>query len=385
MINMLIFFIFELVYSLGILHCRGYCSRRWWRVEIARALVWSTLSYVDSVCDVWSPFQTEPEPRVMKSGLGSHDDHPPPHSHTVVTSQQRYLTSNLAENENAEMSASHQPKRDFTILMRLAISKNYDELTSFLENIDGKLLFHKDYKGRTALDWARMQNNQQSTHLISQAMSKELNKVRMEKAGYVISSESTIRATNHRLTNLLSDAFLNRDSVAILKILLDSQLSREVVEDIEGEVYFTDFTTIEGDTPLIRAAGWGMYDVVIELLTMGVNINTPNRYGHNPLTWACVGGHSDIVRTLLQKGADFNHQTNEKRTCLHYACLYLKSRVVSVILDVLFEKFSMFRVNTHPFTKYDPLRWRKYADILERFLMVSVRDIFIDSFSDSRF
>jgi ankyrin repeat protein len=285
------------------------------------------------------------------------------------------ISPEIQENEPAEPgrgSENNKPdQKNLTKLMKLAITKNYQELEEFLNSMDPSLLFAKDYKGRTALDWARLQNNQMSINLISNAMSIELNRLRMENIGYVVSNEIVIKQTNQRLMQQLSDAYDAHDSHRILQILLDSQISRDVVEDIEGEIYFVDFQTPSGDTALLRAAGNGWYDVVIELLAMGCDINKSNKYGHNPLTWSCVCGHAEIVRTLLVKDAKFTHQTKELRTCLHYACLYLKSRVVSVIMDVLFEKFSMFRMISHPFTKYDPSRWKKYAEILDNFLMVS--------------
>lgn len=133
-----------------------------------------------------------------------------------------------------------------------------------------------------------------------------------------------------------------------------------------------DHRTRQGDTALIRAAGYGMAEVVIELLHMGAELNAANKYGHTALILACMCGHTEVVRILLEKKADISHQALDGRSCLHYACEYSKSRVVGCIFDMLFEKFSSFRAITHPFTKFDSKRWLKYSDIVTDIVMVSV-------------
>jgi ankyrin repeat protein len=294
--------------------------------------------------------------------------------------------------------------------MRLALTTDETQLASFLSTLSSPdLLFAQDYKGRTALDWARMKNNSRAIALISEAMARELNQARMTQSGAVsLSSEFHLVETNKHFTrqvfSLLKKPLPPATSQSptmtqplpsqpptssepqseplihsqlsqqqkIMDLLLSSQLSRDAIASLPNEIYFVDSTfPSTGDTPLLLAAGAGLYDVVMELLAMGADINQANKYGHNPLTWSAVCGQTEIVRLLLVKNADFQFVTkSEQRTCLHYACLYLKARVVSVIMDVLFEKFSLFRTISHPFTKYDPWRWRKYAELLESFLMV---------------
>lgn len=136
-------------------------------------------------------------------------------------------------------------------------------------------------------------------------------------------------------------------------------------------MYFVDYRSHQGDTALIRAAGYDMKDVVLELLNMGADLEGANQYGHNALIWACMCGNAEVVRILLEKKANIAHQALDGRTCLHYACEYGKSRVVGCIFDVLFERFSMYRAISHPFTKYDSQRWTKYADMVTDIVMVS--------------
>jgi ankyrin repeat protein len=264
-----------------------------------------------------------------------------------------------------------EKNQQYTDLMRLAVSDDYEFLVEMLQAVSPEILFRKDMKGRTALDWARLQNNQRSISLISQAMARALNAARKQRAGIVDSVEVVTKTSNGKLTEALAKAIEEKNADKILKLLTHSHLSRDVVADLENQIYFTDFTTRQGDTPLIRCAGLGFYDVVLELIEMGVDIEVANQYGQTALTWAALCGHAEVVRALLAKGADIFHQTREGRSCLHYACQYVKGRVVSVIFDYLFEKFSTFRVNKHPFTKYDPKRWTNYAEIMEEFTLVS--------------
>ena len=64
---------------------------------------------------------------------------------------------------------------------------------------------------------------------------------------------------------------------------------------------------------------------------------------------------------LLFHGANIHHKTLEGRTGLHYACLYLKARVVSVLLQFLFERFSTYRL-AHPKAAFDGTRWTRYVN-----------------------
>ena len=114
-----------------------------------------------------------------------------------------------------------------------------------------------------------------------------------------------------------------------------------------------------------------MKEVVIELLEMGAQLEETNKYGHNALIWACMCGNAEVVRILLEKKSNIAHQALDGRTCLHFACEYAKSRVVGCIFDVLFERFSMYRTISHPFTKYDSQRWIKYANMVTDIIMVS--------------
>ena len=108
------------------------------------------------------------------------------------------------------------------------------------------------------------------------------------------------------------------------------------------------------------------------LIDLGAKVEHKNKYGHTAFTWACCIGHADVCKKLLFHGANIHHKTLEGRTGVHYACLYLKARVISTLLDHLFEKFSTYRVQ-HPKATFDSTRWTRYATMLERFIDIQVR------------
>ncbi len=59
-----------------------------------------------------------------------------------------------------------------------------------------------------------------------------------------------------------------------------------------------------GSTMLHWAAGFGVPDVVLALLTTNIGINDVDNYGHTPLHWAVLTGSSEIIVGLLEAGAD---------------------------------------------------------------------------------
>lgn len=234
-----------------------------------------------------------------------------------------------------------------------------------------KTLFQVDAKGRTALDWARMTRKMDIIAYLANAVSDYINVARMEEMGLPTIDTASIVTENARLARLLIQYIRDRDADSILKLFADNTVTREAIADSPGEVYFTDTESVQGDTPLILAAGYNMIPVVNELIATGSDVDKTNKYGHTAFTWACLCGHGEMVRSLLLQGANIEHQTNEGRTGLHYACLYAKARVVGVILDVMYERFGAWRSkNPNAIMKFDPSRWTKYSVTLENFLEV---------------
>lgn len=91
-----------------------------------------------------------------------------------------------------------------------------------------------------------------------------------------------------------------------------------------------------GETPLMRAASRGLFDVVATMLTMEdfiSNINAQGANGNTALYWACVGGRADIAKLLIEKGAT-NVANNKGETPLMKAMAHAHmTEVVQLMLD----------------------------------------------------
>lgn len=242
-----------------------------------------------------------------------------------------------------------------TPLMRAVAEEDVSILVEMLTLGEYKaILFNKDAKGRTALDWARLCNNPMAIGVLKKAMENDMLKARADIMDSLIDQGLRKREANKAQMDDLFHALKNGDEVTARRILVDNQLFREEIEALK-DVFFIDATDRFGYSPIVVAAGMNMVDIVNLLLEMDVNIHHKNVYGHTALTWACSSGHADVARLLLFKGANISHRTNEGRTCLHYACLYAKSGVVQVLFRFLFERFALQRA-THSLWKYDPSR-----------------------------
>ena len=86
-------------------------------------------------------------------------------------------------------------------------------------------------------------------------------------------------------------------------------------------------------TPLMRAALFGLEDLVIELLNLGVNIHMRNLDGNNALWLACVSGNSAIIELLLEAGIDIDNRNLTGATTLMYTASSGKHDLTKLLLD----------------------------------------------------
>ena len=272
-------------------------------------------------------------------------------------------------------AASHESSSELLELL----SSSSTSATSVAQTVQATL-FVKDSFGRTALDWARLVNNETSVIALRKAMLTSINASRNKIVRNSMDFTERLRASNRDASKKLMIALKQRDSLAALEIItqykeLDRDVYDELIEkDLQSgieehyiEPFFTDCVDHVGFSSLMIAATWNMIDVCTMLIDLGCQVEQTNKYGHTAFTWACTVGHADIVKMLLFHGANIHHKTLEGRTGLHYACLYCKARVVSVLLDRLFESFMTYRV-AHPKATFDSTRWTRYARMLESFL-----------------
>jgi ankyrin repeat protein len=250
-------------------------------------------------------------------------------------------------------------EEDVTVLLKMLLTGNYDA------NI-----FLRDWRGRTALDWARLCRNYQAVSLLLHVMSKGIANARLDAMQAPLELENYITETNKEQADELLKAIRYRDQPKAKRILTENKLYRQEVEGM-GQVFFADAVAHSGYSPLIMASGFNMIDVVDSLIEYKVPIDHTNKFGHTAFTYACAAGNADIARMLLFYGANVHHTTAEGRTGLHYACMYAKARTVKVILSFMMERFATFRMEGHSMIDFDYTRWTTYADILQGFINVS--------------
>ena len=70
---------------------------------------------------------------------------------------------------------------------------------------------------------------------------------------------------------------------------------------------------------LLNAARRGNIPEVLEMLEVGVPVDSRNEYGDTPLHLAAYRNQIDVVQILLQNGAGMNKQTDTGVTPLHAA------------------------------------------------------------------
>ncbi|XP_053719932.1 myotrophin [Synchiropus splendidus] len=93
---------------------------------------------------------------------------------------------------------------------------------------------------------------------------------------------------------------------------LDEVKTKLTAEDINR--------TLEGGRkPLHYAADFGHNDIIDFLISMGADIDVPDKHGFTPLITACFEGHVASVKALLEKGADKNQTTPDGLTAFEAA------------------------------------------------------------------
>jgi ankyrin repeat protein len=257
-----------------------------------------------------------------------------------------------------------------TKLMRAVATENLTALFDILNNNENEdaQLFAKDDKGRTALDWARLCNNELAIAVLLKAMEKVIKETRAT----IIESSSVeihLRTTNASQMVQVKDALNKCDCETIYEVLHSNTLFRDVIE-ASNQTYFIDVLSDNGDNAIILAARNNHLKLLDLALEVGLDINHMSKYGHTALTWACICGNTDIVRKLLVKGANPFQESPEGRTALHYACLHSKVTIIGILFEVIFAKFGTYRDNV-PIGKVNPTKWSSYASFLEDYIKVN--------------
>lgn len=89
---------------------------------------------------------------------------------------------------------------------------------------------------------------------------------------------------------------------------------------------------VNGDTPLMRAAGKGEDAVVASLLAHGAEPDTVNDDGNNALWFACLHGSPATIRCLIEAGVPIDHANDDDVTCLLQAAASGRLDVLRLLL-----------------------------------------------------
>ena len=76
---------------------------------------------------------------------------------------------------------------------------------------------------------------------------------------------------------------------------------------------------LKSDQKIIQAASDGNAEEVERLLSVGVDVNTKDKWGWTAMSMAAYGGHAEVARVLMSHGATLDHQDVDQDTPLSLA------------------------------------------------------------------
>lgn len=112
-----------------------------------------------------------------------------------------------------------------------------------------------------------------------------------------------------------------------------SQETKKTLETITEEVITNiDETNDRGETPLMRAAGSGDFEMTSLLLQYNANPYAQDNSGRTPLIWATIGNFTEIIRLLLEYNAGINAVDTQKKSALIYATTHEDGKCLDLLL-----------------------------------------------------
>ena len=123
------------------------------------------------------------------------------------------------EEEGNKVGGGHFDSDKITPLMRAATHEDPSQLMDLLVSSHARAtLFVKDSRGRTALDWARLVNNEMSVIALRKAMLTSINDSRADMVGNAMDVAERLRAANKDATRKLMEALKQRDAMAAMEV-----------------------------------------------------------------------------------------------------------------------------------------------------------------------
>jgi ankyrin repeat protein len=97
-------------------------------------------------------------------------------------------------------------------------------------------------------------------------------------------------------------------------------------------------TAVDGNAPLLAAAGENCVETVSLLLDMGADVNVKDGDGWTPLIKAASANQPDMVRVLLKHGADMDVVDRLERTVWMYAGLAGREEIAALLSEAKAKK-----------------------------------------------
>jgi ankyrin repeat protein len=144
---------------------------------------------------------------------------------------------------------------------------------------------------------------------------------------YLVHVGPTIRITFNRTVTF------GRVNTEFLDALRDGDVA-EVIRAVESDPSLIEHFRFGGESALYHAAGSGQYEVVIELLQRGADVNAPVEgdwagRGQTPLMVAAIVDDVEMVGLLLTYGARLDGKTHRGDTV--YDCAEGKPEILKLL------------------------------------------------------
>ncbi len=170
----------------------------------------------------------------------------------------------------------------------------------------------KDEKGLTPLHHAAREGHKEIVEvLLSHGADVNL----AEKYNNRTAAEFAMKGNHNEVAELLISKGADISPLHFALHMKDEAKARSLIEggaDVNNR-------TPKGTTPLNRAIGKGLKDIVELLIARGADVNAGHYWGWTPLHGAAEEGHKDIVKLLIAKGANVKARDGASRTPLWYA------------------------------------------------------------------
>jgi ankyrin repeat protein len=205
---------------------------------------------------------------------------------------------------NAGVSPKAKYKNGANILL-LAIGNDKDGLLFRLFESKGLKLTDKDNLGNTAFDYAATFGN---LEFLKSLQSKG---IKANGTALINAAQGTRRGSNGLdvYKYLIEEAKVNpsatsENGATALEIVARKPKHSEIIQYLLSKGVDANKTDLEGNNPLIAAAGGNELDNVKIFVDKTKNINAQNKEGESALSHAVKSGSPEIIDYLLSKKAD---------------------------------------------------------------------------------